>query len=124
MLGEPAVKCAPQGFHVERLGEIVVHARGDAALAVAAHRVSRQRDDRDIVIPDSGPWVTNPSGGGIAIDLGHLTVHQHQVVILLCEPVETFPSVFHRISGVAELGQYGEGYAAVNGVVLREEYPP
>ena len=42
----PALNDAVEFCLIERLGQVIVHAHGQAALAVSVERVRRQRDDR------------------------------------------------------------------------------
>ena len=65
----------PQVGDVDGLGHVVVAAGVEAALAVAGHGVGRQGDDRGrpAVLP-------KPFGGLDAVHVGHLDVHQNDLV--------------------------------------------
>ena len=62
----------------DRLGDVVVHARRDACLAVAVHGVRRHRHDARSSHPR--PAVADPAGRLEAVELRHLDVHEHEVV--------------------------------------------
>lgn len=65
------------GF-IHRLGNVVVHAGLDAALAVALHGVGGHGDD-DVAIPRCFRAADFRSGF-VAVHDRHLTVHEHQVM--------------------------------------------
>jgi hypothetical protein len=74
----PALKGFLQLAHGGGLGEVVVHAGGEAFLAVAFQRVGRERDDvRMLALGFPG---ANGARRGVAVDPGHLAVHEHHVV--------------------------------------------
>ncbi len=63
---------------IDGLSDVIVHAGGEAALAIASHDVGGHRQDRN-VLPDVFPLAQLP-GGGQPIHHRHLHVHQDQVV--------------------------------------------
>ena len=79
-LGQPALQDCKKRFLIERLGEIVIHAGGQATVALAFDGKSRHREDRD-----SRPtWialfqVADPAGRREAAHLGHLAIHQYEI---------------------------------------------
>ena len=60
---------------LDGLGEVVVHAGGEAAFAVAVKSVGGEGDDGGM-----GVGAANGGGGFEAVHAGHLTVHEDKVV--------------------------------------------
>ena len=90
---EVALEDVEQVVALDGLGEVVVHPGLDAPLAVARHRVRGHRDDRH----------ARPALGGLAgadaarrlepVELGHLAVHEHEVVPRAAERLERLDAV-------------------------------
>ena len=73
----PALERREQGVRVDRLGDVVVHAGVEAALALLHRGVRRHRDDRELREPRIRADLRRRL---VAVHLGHLQVHQHDVV--------------------------------------------
>ena len=69
----------------DRLADVVVHPGGEARLAVAGHGVGGEPDDPEPAIRPPG---TDPTGRLEAVHLGHLDVHQHDVVAARLDGVD------------------------------------
>jgi hypothetical protein len=85
MSTSPDTKFAPfsasrpeQAFQLDRLGEIVVGAGGEAALLVFLHRLGRDGDDGQLL---PARVLADLAHRGVAVHLRHHDVHQHQVDI-------------------------------------------
>src|SRR5581483_10243052 len=63
-----------QGVLAERLGEVVVHPRREAALPVALHRIGGQRNDRRALPSTFAP--SDLGTGHESVQARHLTVHE------------------------------------------------
>ena len=74
-----------QPVDADRLGQVVVHAGGEAHLAVALHRVGGHRDDARALARRPSARMMLPRRFE-AVHLGHLHVHQHHVVGLALAP--------------------------------------
>src|SRR6478735_1733317 len=72
------------------LAHVVVHAGREARLAVAGHRVGGEADDPDRPLR---PAAADPTGRLEAVHLGHLDVHQHDVVAAVLDRVDRGPAV-------------------------------
>ncbi len=70
------------------LGDLAVHARGAAALAVFRHDVGRERDDGQT--PRAAVRLLRAlcTGRGEAVHFGHFDVHQHQIEVALLDALE------------------------------------
>jgi hypothetical protein len=68
-----------QIIRADRLGNVSIHSRGKTALAIAFHCMCRQTDNRGVTAAASFALANQPRGGD-SVDLGHLNVHQDQVV--------------------------------------------
>ena len=99
-----ALNSRGQAGHDHRLAQVVIHARRQALLAVAIHRIGRQRDDRDpgpprLALPDR-------ARGPVAIELGHLAVEEDDVVGQAAGQVEGLEPVARHIHPTAEALQH------------------
>ena len=76
----------------DRLGDIGVHAGLQAAFAVAFHGVRGDRHDGDVV---PGLLLAGADGGRgiVAVQLGHLDVHQDQIEVFGFERRQRFAAV-------------------------------
>ena len=66
-------------FGVDRLAEVVIHSGGEAFFTVSLHRVGGHGNDRNAADSLVGE-MANLGGCLIAIEVWHLTIHQHQIV--------------------------------------------
>ncbi len=84
--------------------------------------MGRHGNDRDAGL---GLFGHRPDGrhGLVAVEHGHLHVHQHDVEILPREQVEGLPSVFGDFDAVPALAQRGGGHLAISGRVLGQQDP-
>ena len=82
------------------LADVVVHAGFQAALAVALHGVCRHRDDADA---GGGGIRADAAGGFVTVELGHLAIHEDDVVGSGFEGFEHFEAVGGDFDGVAEI---------------------
>ena len=74
LLCKPAIELLDQQPGIDGLGHMVVHAGIDKALAFVVVGVRGHRDDRQL---RGRPTGADLPGGGHAVHLGHLHVHQH-----------------------------------------------
>src|SRR5829696_8419725 len=103
---------ASQLLGADRLGEVVVHPRREALVAVALHGVRRHRDDpRSVARPAA---LADLPRGLEAVKLGHLNVHEHDVVPLALEGIEHLAPVFDDVGVVAEPSEQREGQLPVD----------
>ena len=119
-LGRRGLERRRQQLRAHGLGQVVVHARGEAHLAVAAHGVRRHRDDPQRPV---GPLPADPPGRLEAVHLGHLHVHQDDVVRLPLDGVEHLEPVLGDVRRVADALEEPERELHVHGVVLGQEDP-
>ena len=78
---QPALEAGVQQVAGDRLGQVVVHARVQAALAVAGHGVGGHGHDRQVAHGGLAGFDLAPAAGGrVTVQHRHLAVHQHQVV--------------------------------------------
>ena len=103
-------------FGADRLGQVTVHASGQAGLAVALHGVGRHGDDVDVAArrPDATCRFE-------AIHLGHLHVHQDEVVRQRRHSLDGFEPVRGNVGAVAHRLQHEQRDLLVHGVVLRQQ---
>ena len=103
----------------DRLADVVVHAGGEAQLAVTGHRVGRHGGD-----PRTGrrrPAGTDPTRRLEPVELGHLDVHQHQVVRARLERRDRLQPVAGHVRAIAQLLEQAERELLVHRVVLGKQ---
>ena len=105
---------------LDRLGQVAVHAGFEAGFAVAGHRVGGHRDDARQALR---PAPAHDRARGLqAVDLGHLDVHQHDVVVLPRDLLDGLCAVGGDIGAVAEVLQQSHDDALVDRVVFGDEH--
>src|SRR3954463_1628260 len=91
------VERSDEGFDTDRFGEVVVHPRGQAHLAVTLHRVGGHGDDAR---PFVRPHADDPAGGLQAVHLWHLHVHEDDVVLLAYYRLDRLQTVRGEVGAV------------------------
>lgn len=87
----------------KRLGQIIVHAGGETAGAIAVHRIRGQGDDGDMVaascvtllLPDGG-------GGGEAVHVRRLAIHQNKIETFSCDGFKGETPILDGVDGVSQ----------------------
>ena len=74
---QKAIEGCFEAYSIDWLREMIIHACRFAYVIGSVHRMSRQRDDRDVIravltAPDFRRRL-------IAVQLGHLTIHENQI---------------------------------------------
>src|SRR5262245_44860514 len=118
-LAEPAIEQVAQGIGLERLGEVVVHARGETTLAIALEGVRGERHDGGVargalLIPDA-------ARGLVSVHLRHLAVHQDERVGLAPVRFEGLSAVGDEVEAEPEAVEQHAEELAVHAVVLCRE---
>jgi hypothetical protein len=103
------------------LGEVVVHAGGEALVAVALHGVGGQGDHRQVVAALALPGAQQ-RGGLVAVHHRHLAVHQDGVEGLRGRQREGFLAVLGDGHREAQLLQHRAGELLVDRVVLGQQH--
>ena len=85
---EPALEDRIEVLAAQRLAEVVVHARGEAALTVAGEGVRGHRHDRDVAT--LGLRGADLRGRLVPVEVRHLAVHEDRVMALGVEPPDGF----------------------------------
>ena len=75
----------------------------------------------NLVIADRGLRIADPARGLQPVHLGHLHVHQHQVVGQGLERLDGFRAVGHGVRAQAQLLQDAQGHLLVGDVVLGQQ---
>lgn len=98
------------------LGDVVVHAGLEANVAVPLHGVGGHRDD-----PDAGALRAQAAGGFVAVHLGHLAVHEDDVVGLAFEGFEDLKAVGGAVRLNADFQKLADGDFLIHGIVFGEK---
>ena len=108
-----------------RFGHVVVIARRQTHLAVAAHRSRGHRHDGDVAACLS-LTVTETTHGFQSVHHGHLYIHQNDVEGFGFERIERLLAVTDDLGFMAKLGQEPDRERLVDGIVFRDEHsePP
>ena len=96
-----------EGVFSDGFGQVVGAACGQAALDFFLEGMGRQGDDGGGFSVGGFLPFPDRSGGGMAVHLGHLYVHQHQVVVLGPVHVDGDFSCFGGFQLVAGLFEVG-----------------
>ena len=110
---------AEEHFPVDGLGEIVGAAGVETFGAIAAHGVGGQGDD--------GKFVSKPaelSGGRVAVDFGHLHVHQDEIERLGLDAFDGFAAVGRDDNLGAGHGEVHRQQVLIVDPILGEEDSP
>jgi hypothetical protein len=93
-------------------------------LTVGGARVRRHRHDGDVVTADGGPRIADGARRVVAVQLRHLAVHQHEVVVLAFQLQERVTSVLGQANVVAESLEDARGDELVDRVVFHDQHVP
>ena len=95
--------------HAHRLADVVIHAYGEAFLAIALHGVRRHGDDVHRSFPRAlfGVRLHTPYGlrSFITIHLRHLAVHEDNIVLYTLERCEHLEAVRNHICIAFDLAE-------------------
>ncbi len=100
LIGSRALQRSNQLRRADRLADIVVHARRETQLAVALHGVGGHGNDPRSLF--GRPVLVDTARGLQAVELGHLHIHQHNIVVLAGQRVEHLQTVASHIRAVAQ----------------------
>ena len=108
-----------QALDADRLGDVIVHAGGEAHVAVALHRVGRHGDDARPFAPAiarrSSRAASSPSISGICTSI------KHDVVDLALHRFDRLDAVRREVGAVAHLLQETQRELLIDDVVLGEQ---
>ncbi len=115
---KPLFQDAQQFSGLDGLGDVVIHAAGQAAVFFVFHGVGRDRDNREIrrgrVLPDD-------PGRLHAVHNRHLKIHEHQIHGFVFQKLHGFPAVFGRQQFQAGGGEELLQQKPVDLVVFRDQ---
>jgi hypothetical protein len=115
----PPPKRRPERLRRHRLGNVVVHARFEVALAVALHRAGGHGDDgRPAVL---ALQLADLARGREAVEHRHLAIHEDGVVARAATRFDRLASVLRHLYAVAELLEQPHRHLLVHLVVLRHQ---
>jgi hypothetical protein len=117
-VGQPAGQALPEQVRHHRLGEVVVHAGGQAGLPVLLEGIGRHRDDGQGL--GRVPLADQP-GGLQAVHHRHLHVHQHQVEAAALDQAHGLLAVVGQGVVQAPAAQQHARHLLVGGVVLGQQ---
>ena len=68
-------------------------------------------------------FLADKPGGKVAVDLGHLNIHQHQVELRLADPANGFAATAHRFRArQSEVGHQALQDSPVDGIVIDDQH--
>src|SRR5207237_1282547 len=106
---------------LERFRQVIIHTRGERSLAIAGKSASRQSDDRYPRRAGSRLPKANLTRGGVAVHLGHQTIHQDESEAALLDPIDRLDSVRRHFDGVPAELELFDGDELVDFVVVGDE---
>ena len=111
---------AAQAIDLDRLGQIAVHARRFAALAVAAHGIRGQRNDRHV---SRGFQFADFARCGHAVHDRHLQIHEHDVKSAAPgTPRNAFRAVVRDFHAASEALEKLDGDLLIDEIVFHQQY--
>ena len=119
----------PEGFRINRFGEMVIHACGQATFLFTCHGVGRDGDDGDqsllrILILLQGSYFLSAFN---AVHLRHLNVHHDQIKGVGQNAIEGLFAIGSQENLTAHFLQHGLNHLLVDGVIIgnqdRERIP-
>ena len=87
---DPAAQGGGEGLGVDGLGDVVVHAQGQATVPLFHHGVGGHGQDRQVAEPG---LQAQAAGGFVTVHDGHLQIHEHQVEGAIAQPGQGFLAV-------------------------------
>ena len=123
----PARKHRIKGFWGYWLGEMVIHPCGQTALSILPNGACGEGNNGRAPPSLRAFKVTNFFGGGIAIHLWHLAIHENEVVFPIACLFFPLRDGFHAVSGHRDLATCGFEHQArdmlVGWIVLAQQDP-
>ena len=117
----PAVHGLLQFIQTHRLADVVVHARRQTAFAITLHGIGGKRADGR---PASAPLTASNDGCRLeAIHIGHLAIHQHQIVFPFLQSLHSLASIDHRVGSQPEFLEQPQRDPLVDFVIFSQQYP-
>ena len=116
---QPAQQGLVEQRRVHRLGNVVVHAGGQAGVAVLAEGVGGHRDDRRGL---AGAPTDRPCRGK-TVEHGHLHVHQDQVVAPRRGEFDRARAVLRSFNHQVHAAQQFFGHFPVDRIVFSQQHP-
>ena len=113
-LGRPSRQGFRQAREFYRFGKIVVHAFGEAAIAVEGHGAGGEGDDGNA----GGDRLADLMGRLVAVHHRHSTIHQDQGKVSMPERFHRLCAVGDGVGAVSQLLELRKNHLAVGGVVL------
>ena len=110
-----------QRRRVNRLDQIAVHSRVQAALAVPGHGMRGQRDDWQ-ASPAAPFGLANRAGGVDPVHAGHLHIHQNQIEATVLQCLQGSRPTVDRRDRVPVSRQHDLGKSAVHGIVFHQQH--
>ena len=120
---KPARNRLPQVVQAHRLGDVIIHARGDAAFPVSFQCLGSHCDNRKVTTLHLLP-ATNCSGGLKAIHLRHLTIHEYEskAMVGLAQASDSFPAICCYRSRMTQPDQLLQRHRLVGKIIFDHQY--
>ena len=119
---QPALQGRHQFGDRHRLGQVGVHAGGQAAFGLALQGGGGQGDHRGVFEAAGGFFLAQGAGELVAVHYRHMHVRQHQGVTAGAPGLKALAAVFGAFAGVAGQGQLAGHDQAVGGVVVDDQH--
>jgi len=116
--GHPAGEHVAQRFEADGFAEVVVHAGFEALFAFTAHGIGGHGDDAHGGAVGAG---ADAAGRLVAVEFGHLAIHEDKVVGADVERGEDLESVAGDIGLVTDVVEEAEGDLLVDDVIFSQE---
>ena len=119
----PAFEGRGERLRRHRLRDVVVQAGRETPLAVALHGIGRQGDDGDAT--GCASFLGADRARGLeAIHVGHLAIHEHQIVDGVIESRDGLPAIRDHVDVMSGLLQQAHGDLLIHPIVLGDQNAP
>src|SRR5262245_41348042 len=119
---QPARQCIRQQRSWYWFRQVIIHTRRQAALALSCQRICGQRDDRRM--PQCAFARTDRGGGSPSIHLGHVAVHQDELIGKSRQRIKRFLPIRDHIGLITQFPEQQRGDTLIDHVILSQQDTP
>lgn len=105
---------------VDGLGDVSIHAGGEAGDSVGFLGLGRKRDDRQ---PRQAGLAPDAPGDFETVHFGHLHVHEHDIEVGRFQPGERLAAAAGKVGFHADCGEKIPSHLAIERIVIDDERP-
>ena len=115
---QPFQQRREQLLRIDRLGHMVIHARQFRYQAILIEGIGGHGKNGNLLPARQGP---NCPGSLQAVQIGHLDIHQHQIVAMLAGALDRFLTIFRHINRQPHAMQQLQRHFAIDRIVFGQQ---